>query len=241
MIMENPKILIYDGSFNGFLTTVFKIFEERIPVADIQKNKELQKGLFSEAITVFTQMGKARRVWNSIQNKNNAALKSIYFAFLSGSKGIELLLYQYIRSMYANPDENPIEGISEIVLKIQQHSRMVAREKHRIEAIANFEISQDQVFFSTVSPGFDVLPLISKYFRSKFYGREFMVYDRKRKYAIYYNRYTVEIISLELSAYDGTGNLAHTNIKQLINNKLHPHTPYSGQHRMAMVNEKEAV
>ncbi|HCO84485.1 MAG TPA: DNA metabolism protein, partial [Arenibacter sp.] len=54
--MENPKVLIYDGSFNGFLTTVFKIFEEKIPVANIQKNKELQKGLFSEAITVFTQM-----------------------------------------------------------------------------------------------------------------------------------------------------------------------------------------
>ncbi|MEZ4969845.1 MAG: TIGR03915 family putative DNA repair protein [Flavobacteriaceae bacterium] len=239
--MENPKILIYDGSFNGFLTTIFKIFEERIPVAGIQKNKELQKGLFTEAITVFTQMDKARRVWNSIQNKNNAAIKSIYFAFLSETKGIELLLYQYIRSMYANPDENPIEGISEIVLKIQQHSRIVAREKHRIEAIANFEISQDQVYFSNVSPGFDVLPLISKYFRSKFYGQEFMVYDRKRKYAIYFNRYTVEIISLELSINDCTGNLALTNIKQLINNKLRPYSPYSGQHRMSIANEKEAV
>ena len=138
--MENPKILIYDGSFNGFLTTVFKIFEEKIEVANIQRNTENQKGLFSEAITVFTQMDKARRVWNSIQNKSNAAIKSIYFAFLSETKGIEFLLYQYIRSMYANPNDNPIDDIAEIILKIQQHSRMVAREKHRIEAIANFTI-----------------------------------------------------------------------------------------------------
>lgn len=239
--MENPKVLIYDGSFNGFLTTVFKIFEEKIPVANIQKNKELQKGLFSEAITVFTQMDKARRVWNSIQNKSNSAIKSIYFAFLSETKGIELLLYQYIRSMYAHPNENPIEGMSEIILKIQQHSRMVAREKHRIEAIANFEISQDQVYFSNVSPGFDVLPLISKYFRSKFHGQEFMVYDQKRKYAIYCNLYTVEIISLELSVYDCTGDLSHTNIKHLINNKLHSHSRYSRKPEMADMGEKAAV
>lgn len=239
--MENPKVLIYDGSFNGFLTTVFKIFEEKIPVANIQKNKELQKGLFSEAITVFTQMDKARRVWNSIQNKSNAAIKSIYFAFLSETKGVELLLYQYIRSMYANPNENPVEGLSEIILKIQQLSRMVAREKHRIEAIAKFKISQDQVYFSNVSPGFDVLPLISKYFRSKFHGQEFMVYDQKRKYAIYYNLYTVEIISLELSTYDCTGDLSQTNIKQLISNKIHSHSRYSGQRQLAIVSEKEAV
>ncbi|MDL5511900.1 TIGR03915 family putative DNA repair protein [Arenibacter sp. M-2] len=239
--MENPKVLIYDGSFNGFLTTVYKIFEEKIPVTDIQKNRELQKGLFSEAITVFTQMDKARRVWNSIQNKSNAAIKSIYFAFLSETKGIELLLYQYIRSMYANPDDHPIEGISDIILRIQQHSRMVAREKHRIEAIANFEISQDQVFFSIVSPAFDVLPLISKYFRSKFQGQEFIIYDQKRKYAIFYNLYTVEIISMELSVHDYPRKLSQTHIKQFINNKLHPHSPYSKRVQLEAEGEKAAV
>jgi probable DNA metabolism protein len=237
--MENPKILIYDGSFNGFLSTVFRIFEEKIHVADIQKNREMQKGLFSEAITVFTQMDKARRVWNSIQNKNNAAIKSIYFAFLSETKGIELLLYQYIRSMYANPSDDPIDGLADMILKIQQYSRMVAREKHSIEAMASFEISKDQVHFSIVAPSFDVLPLISKYFRSKFQGQEFMVYDQRRKYAIYYNQYTVEIISLELSANNNTGGISQINIKKLINNKLHSH--YSRNSQLADVREKAAV
>ena len=237
--MENPKILIYDGSFNGFLTTVFKVFEEKIEVTNIQRNTENQKGLFSEAITVFTQMDKARRVWNSIQNKSNAAIKSIYFAFLSESKGVELLLYQYIRSMYANPDEEPIDDIAEIILKIQQQSRMVAREKHRIEAIANFTISKDQILFSDVSPGFDVLPLISKHFRTKFKGQEFIIYDRKRKYAIYYNLYTVEIISLELSAYHNKEVISQTTLKYLINNKLH--SQYTNKPQMGYINERAAV
>ena len=36
--MKNSKILIYDGSFNGFLTAIFVAFEEKIEVSDIQKN-----------------------------------------------------------------------------------------------------------------------------------------------------------------------------------------------------------
>tara|TARA_R110000868_G_scaffold29420_6_gene109393 strand:+ start:29926 stop:30639 length:714 start_codon:yes stop_codon:yes gene_type:complete len=237
--MENPKILIYDGSFNGFLTTVFKIFEEKIEVANIQRNTENQKGLFSEAITVFTQMDKARRVWNSIQGKSNAAIKSIYFAFLSETKGIEFLLYQYIRSMYANPNDNSIDDIAGIILKIQQHSRMVAREKHRIEAVANFTISNDQIQFSEVTPGFDVLPLISKHFRTKFKGQEFIIYDRKRKYAIYYNLFTVEIISLELPSYHNNEVISQTTLKYLINNKLH--SQYSKKPQISYLNERAAV
>ena len=31
--MENAKTLIYDGSFNGFLTAIFVAFEERAQIA----------------------------------------------------------------------------------------------------------------------------------------------------------------------------------------------------------------
>lgn len=238
--MENPKILIYDGSFNGFLTTIFKIFEEKIEVVNIQRNTENQKGLFSDVTTVFTQMDKARRVWNSIQNKSNSAIKSIYFAFLSESKGIELLLYQYIRSMYASSNDNPIEeDITEIILKIQQQSRMVAREKHRIEATASFSLSKDQIYFAEVVPGFDVLPLISKHFRTKFKGQEFIICDSKRKYAIHYNLDTVEIISLEVSAYHNENVISQTTLRYLINNKLHKQ--YTSSPKLEYSNERAAV
>jgi len=233
--MENPKILIYDGSFNGFLTTVFKIFEEKIQVANIQRNKGNQKGLFCEPITVFTQMDKARRVWYGIQHKSNAAIKAIYFAFLSESKGMELLLYQYICSMYDHSNDE----IAEITLKIQQYSRMVAREKYRIEAIANFTMSQDHIYFSQVAPGFDVLPLISKHFRAKFKSQEFIIYDSKRRYAIYYNLDTVEIISLELSIFHIEEDIPQTPLKQLINNKLH--SQYHRKTQMGYLNERAVV
>src|SRR5690606_1160023 len=101
--MENTKIIIYDGSFNGFLTVIFKAFEERLAIADIRRNTDIQKVFFTDTETVFTQMDKARRVWNGIQSKNHTAIKTIYFAFLSEIKGVELLLYKYICALYGRP------------------------------------------------------------------------------------------------------------------------------------------
>lgn len=218
--MENTKIIIYDGSFNGFLTVVFKAFEEKLTIADIQRNNDIQKGFFTETETVFTQMDKARRVWNGIQHKNNAAIKTIYFAFLSEIKGIELLLYKYICSLYNKPLMGPLDNLEGDLVKIHQYAGMVAREKHRIEAGAAFKISKDDVYFSTIAPLYDVLPLISKYYRSKFPNQEFIVYDLKRKYAIHYNSDHIEMVSMALSPEQHVGPLTNTSIKSLINHKL---------------------
>ena len=237
--MENPKILIYDGSFSGFLTAIYISFEEGMHVANIQSSREVQKGLFSETVTVLTQTPKAQRVWEGIQKKSHAAMKAIYFAYLSETKGIELMLYHYILSMYSGSQEVSADGMEGINLKIQQYSRMVAREKHRIEAVANFQISRDQIYFSTVAPYFNVLPLISKYYRSKYKGQEFIIYDTKRKYAIHYNLTTVEIISLELSTQDFAQDVSNINIKSLIYNKCYPQL--ANEPRVPYCNERTAV
>lgn len=237
--MKKPKILIYDSSFSGFLTAVYKIFEEDLFVANIQNNREVQKGLFSETVTVLTQIHKAQRVWEGLQKKSHAAMKAIYFAYLSETKGIELMLYQYIRSMYAGSQEVTEDGMEEINLKIQQYSRMVAREKHRIEAVADFQISRDKVYFSAVAPYFNVLPLISKYYRSKYKGQEFIIYDTKRKYAIHYNLNTVEIISQELSSQIFTQDVSNINIKSLIYNNYYPQ--FANEPRVPYCNERTAV
>ncbi len=244
--METAKILIYDGSFNGFLTTVFKAFEEKFPISDIQTNGVCQNGLFSETETVFTQMDKAKRVWNGIQSKSNAAIKNVYFAYLSGQKGIELVLYRYIRKLFSKAGPKTTDFSDELILKISQLANSVRREKHRMEAFVRFQRTQDGIYFANIEPDFDVLPLISKHFRSRYADQEWIIYDVKRKYGLHYNLESVEIISLDLKevyansmlkkdifagneyAYQELWNdyFKSTNIKSRINPKLHAqHVP----------------
>ncbi len=197
--METAKILVYDGSFNGFLTSIFRAFEDKVQIADIRSDALCQNGLFSETETVFTQMDKAKRVWNGIQAKSNEAIKNIYFAYLSGSTGIELLLYRHIRKMFAAKQAIFSGYTDNLAIKISQLAKNVGREKRHLEASLQFQLSQDGVHFATIEPDFDVLPLISKHFRSRYPDRPWIIYDMKRKYGLYYNLESVEVVSLDLT------------------------------------------
>ncbi|MEM9000352.1 MAG: TIGR03915 family putative DNA repair protein [Bacteroidota bacterium] len=243
--MSTSTTLIYDGSFNGFLTAVFIAFEEKLDVADIQKNGQGQNGLFSETETIFTHVEKAKRVWNGIRNKSHNAINNIYFAFLSETEGIEMACYTYIRKLMAHKDKQT-DFSDETVRYIAQLAQKVGREKHRMEAFVRFQLTKDHIYFANVEPDFDVLPLISKHFRNRYADQQWLIYDVKRKYGIYYNLDRVEIISLNLSEvhynrtrksdvftkgeyeYQDLWNnyFRSTNIKSRINRKLHTqHVP----------------
>ncbi len=239
--MENAKTFIYDGSFNGFLTSIFVAFEEKAQVADIQKNTVRQNGLFSETETIFTHVEKAKRVWNGIQKKNQNAIKNIYFAYLSETKDIEILLYRYIRKLFANQGSIHSDYSDGLVLKISQLAKSVGREKHRMEAFVRFQLTQDDIYFANIEPDFNVLPLISKHFRSRYADQQWLIYDVKRQYGIFYDLNKVEIVSLDLDeiyansihksnrfvheeySYQDLWNnyFRSTNIKSRINKKLH--------------------
>ena len=90
--MSGSKILIYDGSFNGFLSAVYAAFEKRIQVSDIRKISHSQDGLFTETLNIRTNLDKAQKVWNGIGTKNKSAVKKCYFAFLSEYEGVEIFV-----------------------------------------------------------------------------------------------------------------------------------------------------
>lgn len=196
--MNTTKTLIYDGSFNGFLTAVFHGFEQKLPYADIQAQGQVQRGLFAETETIFTNKEKAQRVWNGIRNKSNTAIKHIYFAFLSEQRDIETLLYRYTQKLMGNKANIALDFSDDCVLKINQLAHKVGREKHRMEAFVRFQLTKDQIYFANIEPDYDVLPLISKHFRNRYADQQWIIYDVKRKYGLYYNLDKVEIISLDL-------------------------------------------
>ena len=243
---NTSRTFIYDGSFNGFLTAVLIGFEQRITHADIQKRGASQNGLFTENETIFTNITQAKRVWNGIRNRSNSAIKNIYFAFLSEQQGIEPLLYCYIRKLMGCKADRSTDFSDDCILKINQLAHKVGREKHRMEAFVRFQLTKDEVYFAQIAPDYDVLPLLSKHFRSRYADQQWIIYDSKRNYGLYYNLQGVELIHLDLE--DSFANsirqntimkteeydfqdlwstyFQSTNIKSRINKKLHvQHVP----------------
>lgn len=187
--------LIYDNSFSGFLSAVYFAFKGRRSISDIIDKENGQHLLFSDAVSIKTDKKAARSVWQAIQKKNYEAAKSIYFAYLSESKGIELLLYNYIRLLVLNHSNTECYIDSTSLNKIKLLSGLVGREKKRMESQVFLEQTYPDLQVAYIEPDFNVLPLITKSVRTSQEICPWIIYDRKRKYGIYYDGSAKHIIS----------------------------------------------
>lgn len=192
------RTLIYDGTFDGFLSTIFYVFEYKLSEVYIQSEFSKQERLFSKIQIVLNESDKADRVWRGIQSiAGKSEGYKIYYAFLSEKSGIEQTLLDMIRFIFSQ-GKNAAKNFSHpSVLKVTKTAKMVGREKHRMEAFVRFKLMKDAIYFANIKPDFNVLPLISKHFENRYADQKWLIYDIKRRYGLYYNLNTVEPITLD--------------------------------------------
>ncbi|HEA29438.1 MAG TPA: DNA metabolism protein [Leeuwenhoekiella sp.] len=188
--------LVYDGSFDGFLTAVFMVYEERLHVVSFTPQTYFQTGFFSERIEVITDLKKAARVWKGLE-KFKGFRNEVYWSFLSEIEGNECVLLQAIQyvlktahvSDYGHPQ----------LLSTAQVRKMVGREKHRMEAFIRFQLTKDVIYFATIEPDFNVLPLLVKHFKNRYADQQWIIYDVKRNYGLYYDLSSVTPMQMDFA------------------------------------------
>ncbi|RYY09331.1 MAG: DNA metabolism protein [Chitinophagaceae bacterium] len=192
--------LVYDGSFKGWLTAIFEVYEYKFRDPGIQSLVNYQEELLHQKHMVITDETKSARVWKGLSEKiSKAAQRRLYHSFLSEEKNIENVMLQFVQ--YAMKSATNIEhdfGNSS-VLKIQQQAKMVHREKHRMEAFVRFQLTGDQLFYAIIQPDFNVLPLIEKHFRERYADQRWLIYDTRRRYGIYYDLTDVTEVNIDFS------------------------------------------
>ncbi|GAB7257477.1 TIGR03915 family putative DNA repair protein [Polaribacter sp. OB-PA-B3] len=192
------KTLIYDGSFDGFLCCVFYVFEYKLKNAKIQNEFVQQNALFSENEKITTNKEKADRVWKGLKTKaSTISTTKIYYAFLSEQAGVENILLDYITYIFKSNKKVDTDFTNNSVLKTSKIAKNVSREKHRMEAFVRFKLTKDAIYFANIEPDFNVLPLISKHFKSRYADQKWVIYDIKRNYGLYYDLEEVTIMQME--------------------------------------------
>ncbi|WP_153797259.1 TIGR03915 family putative DNA repair protein [Foetidibacter luteolus] len=189
---------IYNGSFEGWLTAVFEIYEYNInEEVVIVKDAIYQPSLLTQEHIVTPDDTKAKRVWNGLKQKlSPRALETLYHSFLSEDKGIENQMLQYARLVFSNKLTIEHNFSNSAILKITQTAQKVRRERHRMTAFVRFQLTSDGLYYALVEPDFNVLPLIIKHFKDRYADQRWLIYDNYRKYGIYYNLQTVEIVEI---------------------------------------------
>ena len=192
------QILVYDGSFNGLLTTIFEIYNQKIQSPIIQPNSQNQQKLFGDIQQVITDVEKADRVRTRLRElAGKKDFYDFYRAFLSEIRGVDNSLFEYCQTTFKNGKAPSGDYGNSTVLKIAQAAKMVGREKHRMEAFIRFHLIDGGIYYANCEPDFNVLPLISEHFRKRYADQKWVIYDLKRDFGISYDLEKVEEITIQ--------------------------------------------
>ncbi|HEY0298288.1 MAG TPA: TIGR03915 family putative DNA repair protein [Arachidicoccus sp.] len=198
--MPDTKIYAFDGSFYGLLCAIFQSYERKHKHIKLIEKNGSANFLFDDVIDVATNQQQADRVLKALQKKiypNH--FKFFCDAFFAQNEDVYHHLLQY--AVYIFDNEKGVDNNygNEHVLALSQFSQKVHREAHRMKAFIRFQQADDGLFFAVVKPDFNVLPLIAKHFMKRYNNQRWVIYDKQRKYGLYYNLTTIEEVTFTFS------------------------------------------
>jgi probable DNA metabolism protein len=193
--------VIYDGTYEGWLTAVFEIFEYKLKDVFFAKRQEASASLFSPPHEVITNDGKAERVMKGLKQRLSApGLRRIYRAFLSGEAGSDEILWRYVAHVFSSTVNIEKDYSNPSVWKVKQISMRVKHEAHQMEAFVRFKLTKDQLYYALIEPDHNVLPLIAGHFKGRYADQRWLIYDMKRKYGIYYDLQSVTTVEIDFNS-----------------------------------------
>ena len=189
--------LVYDGTFEGLLTAVFEIYERKLYPVKLLKGEWRNSALFEEVIPIVTNEVRVNRVLRGLRKKLSAAgVQRLYISHMAEIAGEDCNVLGFIRHVF-DSDQNIEEDYSnKYVMRLSEILKMVRREKHRMEAFVRFQKLNDGTFYAAIEPDFNVLPLLTKHFKSRYADQKWMIYDIKRKYGLYYDLHDTQFIEM---------------------------------------------
>ncbi|NNK11991.1 MAG: DUF4130 domain-containing protein [Flavobacteriaceae bacterium] len=193
---QESGIYFYDGSFNGFLTLLFEVQYHGLRPEEIYKLNEQQEALFPQPNFIATRLKDAKSFWNTLRSRNYSALKTLYFAFLSEEINIEIKLYHFFltwQKLKSKERSLPSELNDKEVYHL---ATSVEKEKRAVELRLAHSDFPGTSLVKHIKPKYNVLPLISRYFRTRFREEDWLICDLKRNYGLQHRNGSLTFIQI---------------------------------------------
>jgi probable DNA metabolism protein len=189
---------VFDSTLEGLLTAIFEFYERKPGSIQLIAAQHFEPVLLDEVLEITSDETKAKRVWDGLRKKiGNDWLLRFYKAFLSEDAATFQQLFNFACYIFDNPKGAEQNFGHPAVIAVTKMEHSVSRERHRMKAFIRFQETADGIFYAPVEPDFNVLPLISQFFRNRYADQRWIIYDLKRKYGLYYDLETVTEITLE--------------------------------------------
>lgn len=195
--------LIYEDSFEGFLTAIYDAFYSNEEIVSIDLDTYSDIDMLTTIEYIKTDLEKYKKVKYAIVSKiDPLALNKIYNLYLSNTKDKGLLCYKYLKIAFKLGTNIHKHLYLDIVRELDLIERRVSLEAHRFTGFVRFSLINNKFLYSSIEPDNNILELISPHFESRFRNEYWIIHDVKRNIASVYNKNFWEITEMNSEIYN---------------------------------------
>lgn len=175
-------ILVYDGTFEGFLSLVYEVYYEKLKPIKIYKTLP-NEIIFEEILEIETSKDNAIKVLTAIKTKfPKELIQRILNTFMCDSKEFELYLLEYI--IIGFKEAKQLYNINNsCVFYLNSLEKELFRNVHKLTGFIRFEELEDGTLYAKVESKFNVVYFLGKHFLKRFNNQNFIIHDLNRKLA----------------------------------------------------------
>ena len=187
-----PSLIMQcEDSLEGILTAIYEAFLQKKKMTDFQNGdisicigEGQSRMLFATEIEVRTDLDKAYKTLGAVQRQisfqayNQVISALCHFAPDRGDAVLGFLIYGFSKGScvtedYANP----------YVMRVMELARKTNNESHNYCGFIRFH-DMGKFLYGEVEPKCDVLPMVKGHFDDRYPNEHYVIYDKKRKYAL---------------------------------------------------------
>ncbi|WP_066222396.1 TIGR03915 family putative DNA repair protein [Aliarcobacter cryaerophilus] len=175
-------ILLYDGTFEGFLSLVYEVYYKKLKPTKIYKTLP-NEILFEEILEINSSKESGIKVLNAIKTKfPKEILEKILNIFMCDSKEFEIALLEYI--VIGFKDSKQLYNINNsCVFYLNNLEKELFRVTHKLTGFIRFEELEDKTLYAKIEPKFNVVYFLGRHFLKRFNNQNFIIHDINRKLA----------------------------------------------------------
>lgn len=175
-------ILVYDGTFEGFLSLIYSVYYEKLKPKKIYKTLPNEM-IFEEINEIITSEENSKKVLDSMKKIFPKQLvEKILNTFMCDTKEFEMALLEYI--ILGFKDTKQLFNINNTtVFYLETLEKELFRHVHKMTGFIRFEELEDKTLYAKIQTKFNVAYFLGKHFLKRFNNQNFIIHDINRKIA----------------------------------------------------------
>lgn len=180
---------IYDGSFDGLLTSIYEAFYSDIKPNEIVIKEDFIQSFIVEKKEIETNVDKATKVYKAIEKKiSPESLRKVFYVYLSELTDSGRFILRYLQLGFKIGKDVDSHLANADVLNMDKISRRVGKERHRMTGLIRFKKIKDDILYAQIEPDSNIVALLAPHFKERLKNENFIIHDTRREIAVFYNK-----------------------------------------------------